>query len=136
MAHFAKLDENNVVVAVFVVDDNDINNLPFPESEPVGVEFLSRVVGAGTYVQTSYNNNFRVRYACVGGAFHRENSAHLYGGFSNPKSYDYFVWNDEKCDWVPPVPYPTDGKDYIWWDDIRAWLVASPEIVPLTRIGG
>lgn len=135
MAHFAKLDENNVVVAVFVVDNNDVNNLPFPESEPIGAEFLNRVVGPGTYVQTSYNNSFRVRYACIDGEFHPGSLATPHGGFSMPKPYNYFVWDDTSCTWVPPVPCPTDGKEYIWWDDIRAWLPVSHETVPLTLIG-
>lgn len=67
MAHFAKLDENNVVVDVVVVSNEAINNLPFPQSEPVGIEFLHLLYGDNAvWKQTSYNGNFRGAYAGIG----------------------------------------------------------------------
>lgn len=67
MAHFAKLDENNVVLEVIVVNNDVLQNLPFPESEPIGVAFCQSLYGADTvWKQTSYNNNFRGRYAGIG----------------------------------------------------------------------
>lgn len=66
MAHFAKLDENNVVLEVIVVNNEALQNLPFPESEPIGVEFCQSLFGANTvWKQTSYNGNFRGRYAGI-----------------------------------------------------------------------
>ncbi len=70
MAHFAKLDENNVVLEVIVVNNAVLNDLPFPESEPIGIEFCQSLFGADTiWKQTSYNNNFRGIYAWVGGSY-------------------------------------------------------------------
>jgi len=67
MAHFAQLDENNVVLQVIVVNNEVIHNLPFPESEPIGVEFCQSLYGADTvWKQTSYNGNFRGVYAGIG----------------------------------------------------------------------
>jgi hypothetical protein len=67
MAHFAKLDENNVVIHVIVVNNAVIDNLPFPESEPVGVAFCQSLFGSDTtWKQTSYNSNFRGVYASIG----------------------------------------------------------------------
>lgn len=67
MAHFAKLDENNVVLEVIVINNAVIENLPFPESEPIGVAFCQSLYGADTvWKQTSYNGNFRSTYAGVG----------------------------------------------------------------------
>jgi hypothetical protein len=67
MAHFAKLDENNVVLEVIVVNNETLQNLPFPESEPIGVAFCQSLFGADTvWKQTSYNNNFRGIYAGIG----------------------------------------------------------------------
>jgi len=67
MAHFAKLDENNVVLEVIVVNNETIQNLPFPESEPIGVAFCQSLFGADTvWKQTSYNNKFRGTYAGKG----------------------------------------------------------------------
>jgi hypothetical protein len=66
MAHFAKLDANNVVTEVIVVNNAVVENLPFPESEPVGVAFCQSLFGANTiWKQTSYNSNFRGVYASI-----------------------------------------------------------------------
>jgi hypothetical protein len=73
MAHFAKLDENNVVLDVIVVSNDVIENLPFPESEPIGVTFCQSLFGADTvWKQTSYNGNFRGRYAGIGYTYNAE----------------------------------------------------------------
>ena len=65
MAHFARIDEINIVQEVIVVSNLDINDLPFPESEPVGQAFIASVGLEGTWLQTSYNNNFRGTYAGI-----------------------------------------------------------------------
>jgi hypothetical protein len=120
MAHFAKLDENNVVLEVIVVSNDDIQNLPFPQSEAVGITFLNSFLPAATWKQTSYNNNFRIRYAVIGGTFHAECGEH--GGFAHPKPADNFIWDEPTCSWIPPVPYPTDGYDYYWNLDLNRWV--------------
>jgi hypothetical protein len=67
MAHFAKLDANNVVTEVIVVNNAVIKDLPFPESEPIGIEFCQSLFGVNTvWKQTSYNNKFRGKYAGIG----------------------------------------------------------------------
>ena len=71
MAHFAKI-ENNVVTQVIVVDNKDCGDLDFPESEPVGQAFINSIGLAGTYKQTSYNANFRGKYAGIGDTYNAE----------------------------------------------------------------
>ena len=66
MAHFAKVDETNIVQEVITVNNSDIDNLPFPDSEPVGQAFIASVGLEGNWLQTSYNNNFRGTYAGIG----------------------------------------------------------------------
>lgn len=67
MAHFAQLDENNFVLQVVVVSNDVVQNLPFPESEPLGVAFCQSLYGENTnWKQTSYNDNFRSTYAGIG----------------------------------------------------------------------
>jgi hypothetical protein len=67
MAHFAKMDDSNIVLEVVVLNNSVVNDLPFPESEPVGIEFLTGWSGGYTHwLQTSYNNNFRGTYAGIG----------------------------------------------------------------------
>jgi len=68
MAHFAMLDENNIVKNIIVISNNDIKNLPFPESEPLGIELCKLYSGKpdSNWKQTSYNGNFRGMYAGIG----------------------------------------------------------------------
>lgn len=66
MAHFALVDETNVIREVLTIGNNDVNNLPFPESEPVGQAFIASCGIEGVWLETSYNNNFRGTYAGIG----------------------------------------------------------------------
>lgn len=65
MAHFAKI-ENGIVTTVIVVSNETLNDLEFPESELVGQEFIASLGLDGTWKQTSYNANFRNKYAAAG----------------------------------------------------------------------
>ena len=66
MAHFARV-ENNIVREVIVVNNETLENKPFPESEPIGIAFCKSLYGADTeWLQTSYNENFRGKYAGSG----------------------------------------------------------------------
>ena len=67
MAHFAKLDANNIVEQVIVVNNNDIKDNSGAEVEAIGVAFCQKLLGANTnWKQTSYNSNFRGNYAGIG----------------------------------------------------------------------
>ena len=65
MAHFAKIGEENIVEEVIVISNEVVDNLPFPESEPLGQAYCQSLFG-GLWLQTSYNNNFRGVYAGIG----------------------------------------------------------------------
>ena len=118
MAHFAKLDGNNVVLDVNVVDNQTINNLPFPDSEPVGIAFLTEWSGGySNWKQTSYNGNFRKRYAGVNYIYETTLDA-----FIPPKPYPSWLLNTTTCDWNAPVPYPNDGKEYYWDETTQSWV--------------
>ncbi len=119
MAHFAKLDENNVVLEVNVVNNADIGDLPFPESEPFGIAFLNNWAGqVFNWKQTSYNGSFRARYAGIGYTYLEEHDA-----FVPPKEHDYFVFDEGQLMWVPPVARPNDGGHYAWDDATHSWVV-------------
>lgn len=66
MAHYAQIDETNTVINVIVINNNSINNLPYPESEPVGRAFIASLGFTGRWLETSYNANFRGYYAGIG----------------------------------------------------------------------
>ncbi len=121
MAHFAKLDENNVVLEVLVVSNSDCDDLPFPQSELVGVAFLTQWSGGYTnWKQTSYNANFRKNYAGIGYIYDATLDA-----FIPPKPYPSWLLNTTTCQWEAPVPYPTDGKRYYWDEATLSWVLAS-----------
>lgn len=81
MAHFALVIDSEVI-EVIVIANNDCDNLPFPESEPVGQAFIAALGIAGNWLQTSYNGNFRGQYAGPGYTFNE--SLGVYGEFIAP----------------------------------------------------
>lgn len=118
MAHFAQLDDNNIILNVIVVNNEDILDDAGQESEEVGVQFCKNLFG-GEWVQTSYNGNFRKRYASIGGAYDPVNDI-----FIEPKPMPSWILNND-FNWVPPVPYPEDGIEY-GWDEAKLQWVAIP----------
>jgi len=66
MAYFALVDDTETVREVLTIGNSDIDNLPFPESEPVGQAYIASIGIAGLWLQTSYNGNFRGHYAGIG----------------------------------------------------------------------
>lgn len=123
MAHFAQLDEFNIVLQVIVVNNAVVDDLPFPESESLGIEFCKSLYGAGTkWRQTSYNGNFRKNYAGVGYAYDPDLDA-----FIPPKPYPSWLLNTDTCQWQAPVPYPNDGKMYYWDEATQSWVLVPSE---------
>lgn len=82
MAYFANIDEQNLVTQVIAVNNETIEFLPFPESEPVGQEFIASLGIEGLWLQTSYNANFRGHYAGIG--FTYDATIGEYGEFVPP----------------------------------------------------
>ena len=111
MAHFAELDDNNVVLRVIVTANHDSNG-------DEGYQWLVNNLG-GRWVQTSYNANFRKNFAGIGFTYDEELDA-----FIPPKPYESWVLNDETCQWESPTPYPEDGQVYYWNEDSLTWIEA------------
>jgi len=130
MAHFALLDENNIVTFVTVGRDEDNGK----EAE------LNARTGQ-VYKQTSYNTRggiyytpgtsepdpdqskaFRKNYAGIGYTYDS-----VIDGFVPPQPYSSWLLNTTTGLWEAPIPYPTDGKQYIWDEDALSW-VKTPEL--------
>jgi hypothetical protein len=105
MAHFARI-ENNIVVEVLVVH-NDL--------EHRGADFLANDLGlGGTWIQTSYNNNFKKQYAGIGYTYDLVNDV-----FIAPQPYP--SWSlDNDFNWKSPTPMPTEGK-WDWNEEELTW---------------
>jgi hypothetical protein len=116
MAHFAKLDENNIVI-----DVNAVNNetLDLENEEASGIAFLTEWSGGHTnWKQTSYNNSFRKQYAGIGFSYNPAADV-----FIAPQPYS--SWSlDNNFDWQPPTPMPIEGI-WIWDEATLSWVEAE-----------
>jgi hypothetical protein len=98
MAHFAKLDENNVVIDVIVIHNNELLDESGNEIEAKGIEFLTTwSSGYTNWKQTSYNGSFRKNYATIGGTYDPSRDA-----FIAPKYDPSWVLNEDICQWESP----------------------------------
>jgi hypothetical protein len=128
MAHFAKLDENNVVIFVTVGSDNDNGKED---------ELFQRT--GDVYKQTSYNTRggvyytpntnepdpdqskaYRKNYAGLGYTYDATRDA-----FIPPQPYPSWVLDESSCLWEAPVPYPTDGNRYYWDEADQSWTAVE-----------
>ena len=116
MAHWAELDENNIVTRVLVGSNED------PDE---GYQWLIDNLG-GTWVKTSYNTQggvhslggtpLRKNYAGIGYSYDATRDA-----FIPPKPFNSWLLNEDTCLWDAPTPYPTDGKMYRWVEEDLNW---------------
>lgn len=120
MAHFAELDENNVVTRVIVVANKDTADANGNEAESIGVAFCQRLLG-GNWVQTSYHGNIRKNYAGIGYTYDAAIDA-----FVPPQPYPSWVLNPDTAQWEAPVPMPDDGKMYSWDEATQSWVEVAP----------
>jgi hypothetical protein len=122
MAHFAEIDENNIVIRV----------IPFSDDlEENGETFIAEEVG-GVWKRTSYNTfgnahrlggtAFRFNYAGIGYLFDETKGTD--GAFIAPQTYPSWLLNETTCLWEAPVPYPggIDDSGYVWDESILNWV--------------
>ncbi len=136
MAHFSRLDENNIVTQVIVVANEDTADSNGVEVEEIGVAFCKKLLGAETnWKQTSYNGNFRVRYAGIGYSFSEELNA-----FIPPSPHNSWVLVEETADWESPLgPAPelteeeVEARSFYKWDEdayqednTTGWVLETP----------
>ena len=136
MAHFCQIDENNVVTQVIVVANEDTSDTNGVEVEEIGVAFCKKLLGAETnWKQTSYNNNFRVRYAGISYTYNEELDA-----FIPPSPFPSWVLVEETADWVSPLgaaPTLTEeqitSRSFYRWneeayqaDNTTGWVLETP----------
>ena len=107
MSHFAKLDSNNIVTEIIVAEQDFIN------SGVVGDAFL--------WVQTSYNCNFRGKYASIGDTWDKVNEV-----FISPQPFPSWTL-DADFNWQAPTAYPDDDLMYSWDEDTTSWVEITGE---------
>jgi hypothetical protein len=110
MAHYAFLDENNIVTEVIVgIDETELIEGKDPETW-YG-QFRGQVCK-----RTSYNGTIRKNYAGIGSVYDYELDA-----FIPPKPYNSWILNEETCFWESSVPRPNDDFTYSWNEETLAW---------------
>ena len=125
MAHFAEINDNNIVLRVIAVDNSDCLDANGNEWDAIGALFCYNLLG-GTWKQTSYNNNsVRKNYACVNAEYREDLNA-----FIHPSPHASWVLNETTCKWEAPKPYPADGWaegtnengfTYSWNESVKNW---------------
>ena len=112
MSHWAEIDENNIVLRVTVGDNND----------PVGDEGYQWLIDnlGGTWIKTSYNSNIRKNFAGIGYKYDAMRDA-----FIPPQPWSSWILNENTCRWEAPMPYPTDGKLYAWFETNKQWIAVT-----------
>lgn len=125
MAHFAELDNNNIVLRVITFSNDEVNANGGDLS--VNAENFVSARHGGSWKQTSYNNNFRKQYAGIG--FKYDN---IKDKFIRPKPYS--SWSlDNNDDWKAPVEYSNNTNNYItiWNEEELKWYGYTREEVPV-----
>jgi hypothetical protein len=116
MAHYAFLDENNIVTEVITgIDETEL--IEGLDTETWYGNFRGQVCK-----RTSYNSNYRKNYAGIGYTYDAELDA-----FIAPKPFESWVLDEETCTWEAPVAYPTDGERYVWDEEATDWALIEPE---------
>jgi hypothetical protein len=116
MAHFAQLNEENIVTQVIVVANQDTADKDGVENEAIGIEFCTNLLG-GNWKQTSYNGRIRKNYAGIGYKYDETLDA-----FIPPQPFASWTLNEETAQWEAPTPYPTDDKRYTWDEETTSWV--------------
>ena len=122
MAHFAQINDSNIVQQVIVVADSDASN------EAAGIAFCKALIGSDTnWVHTSEAGSIRTRYAGIG--MYYDSSRDV---FYLPKAYDNWVFDETRKSWEPPVARPSDydtalssENPYLWNQSSGAWEKVS-----------
>lgn len=128
MAHYAFVDENNVVVEVIVGKDENEGDTNWEEHYAQfrdGLRCLRTSYNTYRGVHVNGGTPFRKNYAGIGYTF-REDLNAPEGAFVPPKLDESLVLDEEACQWVPPVPMPDDGKNYTWVGYVRQWVEVPP----------
>jgi hypothetical protein len=130
MAHYARLNEDNMVIDINVIDNDQEEEL----GESGIVEWLLAVWGGVDWKKTSYNTlanvhslggtPFRKNYSGIGFTFDSERDA-----FIPPKPFPSFILNEDTCQWESPVPRPDNDKDYDWNEDTTSWVLNNEDKV-------
>jgi hypothetical protein len=114
MAHFARLDKDNIVQEVLVVNNDELLDENGNETEQKGKDFCNSLFG-GHWIQTSFNSKIRKNFAGVG-FFYNE----VLDAFVPPQPFASWIYNEINYSWDAPTPMPTDVPRF-WNEKLLTW---------------
>lgn len=118
MAHYAFLDENNVVVNVIPGKDENEDGIDWEEwySNFSGMSCKRTSLNTMAGIHLKGGVPFRKNYAVIGGIYSTEKDA-----FISKKPFESWLLNEATCCWEAPIPVPDDGKPYRWDESTLSW---------------
>lgn len=123
MAHYARVNSENIVTYVTPVDNDLIIDENGLENDDLALNHLYSTIPDSIndrWIKTSYNNNIRYHYAGIGYSYNEQLDA-----FVRPKPFDSWLFNEEICDWEAPIPKPEinpENPEYIWDEELLNWI--------------
>jgi hypothetical protein len=132
MAHFALLNDKNIVIDVIVVDNKDILDSNGLESEEIGIKFCN-LLKTGKWKQTSINKTFRKNFANINSSIYDE----VRDAFVDNQPYPSWTLDEETCTWRAPIPnkyeeylkeYKSLGASAFWDEENKNWIYRGPKI--------
>jgi len=124
MANFAEINEEGIVQRVLVLSNERITQ-DGEEVEELGIAYLQNMFPGTDWVQTSYNDNFRNRYAGIGHKYDVERDS-----FIPPQPFPSWLLNEESLSWEAPFPMPGDDKLYKWDEENQSWVEIEEQPIP------
>jgi len=120
MSHYAQLDENNVVVFVIHAKSNDKEDEFTESTGDVWKQTSYNTYGGVHYTDgepsADQSKALRFNYAGIGYSYDENRDA-----FIPPKPFESWILDEGICLWQPPLPYPEDGGNYRWDEDLFSW---------------
>lgn len=127
MAHWAQVDDNNIVIQILVGDNDDPNG-------DEGYQWMVDTHG-GRWIKTSYNTHqnrhrldgipFRKNFAQIGYFWDEEKDAF----YQKTPPFSNWVWDEERFIWIPPIPCPDENIPHIWDQEKNEWVEVHPRFV-------
>jgi len=132
MAHFAQLNEKNIIINTVKVANEDITNEEGYEIEQIGIDFLTSIFPDTRWVQYSYNSNFRINPAAIGGEYDPVEDCFIE---PKPPMFDSWVLDAITKKWKPAVAKPHSDVAIEWFEDAQEWKEISISHLMVWDIG-
>jgi hypothetical protein len=119
MAHYAFLDQNNIVTEVIVGKNESEDGIDWEAHYGAFRSQICKRTSFNTFggIHTNGCIPFRKNYAGIGYYYDEQKDA-----FIPPKPYSNWILNEDTCLWNAPIPYPTDKKRYLWDETSALWI--------------